>query len=88
MSLKFVAVCKTNEEYKATIMDAPPTTLCVVDCYASWCGPCDALSKKIGNLYQDMIECAAATALRAEPMATTSFAVSPAVAAPREPLLR
>ena len=58
MALKFVSVAKTNEDYKDIVLSAPPATLCVVDCYASWCGPCDALSKKISNLSQDMIECA------------------------------
>ncbi|KAL1510508.1 hypothetical protein AB1Y20_006812 [Prymnesium parvum] len=56
MALKFMTVVKTNQEYQAAVLRAPPTTLCVVDCYASWCGPCDALSKKINNLFQDMIE--------------------------------
>lgn len=55
-ALKFVVTVKDNESYKASVLDAPPTCLCIIDCFASWCGPCDALNKKIQNLYQDMSE--------------------------------
>uniref|UniRef100_A0A7S4I1X1 Thioredoxin domain-containing protein n=1 Tax=Prymnesium polylepis TaxID=72548 RepID=A0A7S4I1X1_9EUKA len=56
MALKFITSVKTNDEYKSMVLEASATTLCVVDAYASWCGPCDALGKKIGNLYQDMMD--------------------------------
>ncbi|KAL3934051.1 MAG: hypothetical protein SGPRY_000007 [Prymnesium sp.] len=56
MALKFVTVVKTNEEYKSVVLEAAGAALCVVDCYASWCGPCDALSKKISSIYQDMLD--------------------------------
>mmetsp|Transcript_43727 Transcript_43727/g.98822 ORF Transcript_43727/g.98822 Transcript_43727/m.98822 type:complete len:120 (-) Transcript_43727:359-718(-) len=56
MALKFVTTVKDTEGYVAHVLEAPKTTLCVVDCYAGWAGPCDALNKKIQNLSQDMID--------------------------------
>ena len=59
MAAKFFVQVSDDADYKDAVLDAPRGTLCVVDVYASWCGPCDALNKKITNLYQDNTECAA-----------------------------
>ena len=58
MAAKFFVQVSDDADYKDAVLDAPRGTLCVVDVYASWCGPCDALNKKITNLYQDNTECA------------------------------
>ena len=60
MAARFIVQVSDDADYKDAVLDAPRGTLCVVDVYASWCGPCDALNKKITNLYQDNTECAAA----------------------------
>ena len=65
MAARFIVQVSDDADYKDAVLDAPRGTLCVVDVYASWCGPCDALNKKITNLYQDNTECAAATAAAA-----------------------
>ena len=59
MAARFIVQVSDDADYKDAVLDAPRGTLCVVDVYASWCGPCDALNKKITNLYQDNTECAA-----------------------------
>mmetsp|Transcript_6983 Transcript_6983/g.11735 ORF Transcript_6983/g.11735 Transcript_6983/m.11735 type:complete len:118 (-) Transcript_6983:210-563(-) len=56
MALKFIVSAKDNDAFRAHVLEASASTLCVVDCHAGWCGPCDSLNKKIQNLYQDMIE--------------------------------
>ena len=58
MAARFIVQVSDDADYKDAVLDAPRGTLCVVDVYASWCGPCDALNKKITNLYQDNTECA------------------------------
>ena len=57
MAARFIVQVSDDADYKDAVLDAPRGTLCVVDVYASWCGPCDALNKKITNLYQDNTEC-------------------------------
>ena len=67
MAARFIVQVADDADYKDAVLDAPRGTLCVVDVYASWCGPCDALNKKITNLYQDNTECAAAAAAPPSP---------------------
>ena len=67
MAARFIVQVSDDADYKDAVLDAPRGTLCVVDVYASWCGPCDALNKKITNLYQDNTECAAAAAAAPPP---------------------
>jgi len=68
MALKFASHATDNDTWKETVLDAGPT-LCVIDAYSKWCGPCDALNKRVQNLYQDLIECAARA--RASPPPST-----------------
>ena len=67
MAARFIVQVSDDADYKDAVLDAPRGTLCVVDVYASWCGPCDALNKKITNLYQDNTECAAAAVAAPSP---------------------
>ena len=69
MAARFIVQVSDDADYKDAVLDAPRGTLCVVDVYASWCGPCDALNKKITNLYQDNTECAAAVVAAPPPPA-------------------
>jgi len=55
-STKFIVSCEDDEAYKAVVMTAPKNTLCVVDVYCEWCGPCDALQRKQQILYSDMAD--------------------------------
>ena len=57
MSLKFIVSCKDNQSFKTTVLAATPGCLCIVDVFSEWCGPCDALNKKLQGLYLDMPEC-------------------------------
>ena len=82
MAARFIVQVSDDADYKDAVLNAPRGTLCVVDVYASWCGPCDALNKKITNLYQDNTECAAAAAAPPPP------ASPPAHALPRNPQAR
>jgi len=84
MAARFIVQVSDDADYKDAVLDAPRGTLCVVDVYASWCGPCDALNKKITNLYQDNTECAAAAAAAAPPPP----APPPAHALPSNPQAR
>ena len=84
MAARFIVQVSDDADYKDAVLDAPRGTLCVVDVYASWCGPCDALNKKITNLYQDNTECAAAAAAAAPPPPASP----PAHALPRNPQAR
>lgn len=59
MSLKFITVVDSEKKWQETIISAAPTTLCVLDVHAGWCGPCTGLGKRITNLSGDMIECVA-----------------------------
>ena len=55
-SLKVVVAADDSEGYETLVMGAGAATLCVVDVYNSWCGPCEALSRKIGTLYNELGE--------------------------------
>ncbi len=55
-SLKIVLAADDSDGYEAMVMGAGAATLCVVDVYNSWCGPCEALSRKIGTLYHELGE--------------------------------
>ena len=77
MAARFIVQVSDDADYKDAVLDAPRGTLCVVDVYASWCGPCDALNKKIPNLYQDNTECAAAGAAAPPPPAPPPLSPAP-----------
>ena len=55
-SLKVVVAADDSDGYETLVMGAGAQTLCVVDVYSSWCGPCEALSRKIGTLYNELGE--------------------------------
>ena len=59
-SMKFVSLVSSDVEFAQQVLEAPASTLCVVDAYAEWCGPCTGLGKKITNMAGDYIECAQA----------------------------
>mmetsp|Transcript_43031 Transcript_43031/g.71523 ORF Transcript_43031/g.71523 Transcript_43031/m.71523 type:complete len:117 (-) Transcript_43031:216-566(-) len=56
MSLKFIVPCKDNVSFKNVVLAAPSGCLCVIDAYSEWCGPCEALNRKLQALYMDMSE--------------------------------
>ena len=45
-----------SDGYETMVLGAGAGTLCVVDVYNSWCGPCEALSRKIGTLFNELGE--------------------------------
>ena len=49
----WIASVKDDTGWKNVVLNAPKTTLCVVDVYTEWCGPCTALEKKLRLLKQD-----------------------------------
>ena len=55
-SLKFIAAVKSEAQWEEMVMQAPPSTLCICDVYAKWCGPCTALGKRITNMASDYME--------------------------------
>ena len=55
-SLKFVVAADDSDGYETMVLGAGAGTLCVVDVYNSWCGPCEALSRKIGTLFNELGE--------------------------------
>ena len=55
-SLKVVVAADDSDGYETLVMGAGARTLCVVDVYSSWCGPCEALSRKVGTLYNELGE--------------------------------
>ena len=55
-SLKVVVAADDSDGYETMVLGAGPGTLCVVDVYNSWCGPCEALSRKIGALFNELGE--------------------------------
>ena len=55
-SLKVVVAADDSDGYETMVLGAGEGTLCVVDVYNSWCGPCEALSRKIGTLFNELGE--------------------------------
>ena len=55
-SLKVVVAADDSDGYETMVLGAGAGTLCVVDVYNSWCGPCEALSRKIGTLFNELGE--------------------------------
>ena len=48
-SLKFVVAADDSDGYETMVLGAGPV-------YNSWCGPCEALSRKIGALFNELGE--------------------------------
>jgi thioredoxin-like negative regulator of GroEL len=57
MSLKFIVSVSDNTSWQNVVVNAPPTTLCVVDVFTEWCGPCTALDHKLQQLHVDLVGC-------------------------------
>ena len=54
--LGVVVAADDSDGYETMVLGAGAGTLCVVDVYNSWCGPCEALSRKIGTLFNELGE--------------------------------
>eukprot|EP00967_Tisochrysis_lutea_P036600 scaffold44093_cov31-Tisochrysis_lutea.AAC.1 len=55
MSLKFITDVKDDESWESVVIQAPSSTLCVIDVYTQWCGPCTALDHKLQQLHIELV---------------------------------
>ena len=46
-------VTVTSPEHFAELVEASESKLVLMDCYADWCGPCEALQPTLQKIYQD-----------------------------------
>jgi hypothetical protein len=57
MSLNFIVSVSDDTAWAEVVVKAPPPTLCVVDVYTEWCGPCSVLEHKFQQLHVDLVSC-------------------------------